>query len=94
LSEGAHTIRGVRAEKTLEQARSGSRNLRFGDVTRLVERLGFRLARVQGSHHIFSHPAIPELVNLQSVGGKCKPYQVRQVLDLIDRYNLKLEADQ
>jgi predicted RNA binding protein YcfA (HicA-like mRNA interferase family) len=93
LSEVAHTIRGVRAERTLEQARSGSRNLRFSDVTRLVERLGFKLSRVKGSHHIFSHSAIAELVNLQSVNGKCKPYQVKQVLDLIDRYNLKLEPE-
>ena len=80
------------AQKTLEEARAGSHNLRFGDVTRLVEGFGFRLARVSGSHHIFAHPSVPELVNLQAVDGKCKPYQVRQVLDLIDRYNLKLEA--
>lgn len=80
------------AQKTLEQARAGSRNLRFGDVTRLVESLGFRLSRVSGSHHIFVHPSVPELVNLQAVDGKCKPYQVKQVLDLIDRYNLKLKA--
>jgi predicted RNA binding protein YcfA (HicA-like mRNA interferase family) len=82
----------VGAQKTLEDARAGSRNLRFRDVTRLVEGFGFRLARVSGSHHIFAHPSVPELVNLQSVGGKCKPYQVRQVLDLIDRYKLKLEG--
>ena len=34
---------------------------------------------------------IPEPVILQSVRGKCKPYQVKQVLDLVDPYNLKLE---
>jgi len=56
----------------------------------LVESLGFRLARVNGSHHIFAHAALPELVNLQEVDGKCKPYQVKQVLKLIDRYNLRL----
>jgi hypothetical protein len=33
------------------------------------------------------------LVNLQSVNGEAKPYQVKQLLDLIDRYNLKLEAE-
>ena len=37
------------------------------------------------------HPTIPELVNLQDVGGQAKPYQIRQVLRLIERYNLKLE---
>lgn len=62
-------------------------------MTRLVESLGFGLARVSGSHHIFVHAAIPELVNLQVVDGKCKPYQVRHVLRLVDRYNLKLSSE-
>jgi predicted RNA binding protein YcfA (HicA-like mRNA interferase family) len=59
----------------------------------LVESLGFRLVRVNGSHHIFTHPGIPELVNLQDVDGKAKPYQVRQVLRLVDRYNLTLGGE-
>ena len=67
--------------------------MRFRDLTRLVESLGFRLARVNGSHHIFTHPAIPELVNLQDVAGQAKPYQVRQVLKLVDRYNLTLGGE-
>ena len=33
----------------------------------------------------------PELVNLQDVGGEAKPYQIRQVLRLVERYNLQLE---
>jgi predicted RNA binding protein YcfA (HicA-like mRNA interferase family) len=80
----------VGARKTLEEARAGAGNLRFRDLTRLIESLGFRLARVNGSHHVFTHPGLAELVNLQEVDGKCKPYQVRQVLRLVDRYNLKL----
>ena len=79
---------GVDGKRALEAARAGSRNLRFRDLTRLVESLGFRLARVNGSHHIFTHPGLPELVNLQNVAGQAKPYQVRQMLKLIDRYNL------
>jgi hypothetical protein len=47
--------------------------------------------RTEGSHRIYLHPTIPELVNLQDVGGQAKPYQIRQVLRLIERYNLKLE---
>ena len=77
-------------EDTLKQARAAPGNLRFRDMKGLLEALGFRLARVAGSHHIFTHPALPELVNLQEVGGKCKPYQVRQVLRLVDRYNLSI----
>ncbi len=66
-------------------------NVAFADLRSLVEGLGFRLNRVKGSHHIFGHPAIPELINLQEVKGKAKPYQLRQLLRLVERYNLELE---
>ncbi len=60
----------------------------------LLEALGFTLKRVRGSHHIFGHSRVPELVNLQSVDGQAKPYQIRQVIRLIERYNLMLERQQ
>jgi len=69
------------------------KNIAFGDMISMVERFGFRLDRVSGSHHIFVHEAIPELVNLQEVKGEAKPYQIRQFLRLIERYNLKLEDE-
>lgn len=55
-----------------------------------MEAFGFSLARVSGSHHIFVHPGIPELLNLQRVGGEAKPYQIGQFLRLVERYNLNL----
>jgi len=58
-----------------------------------VRAFGFRLSRISGSHHIFTHPRIPELVNLQDVRGQAKPYQVRQFMKLVERYNLQLEDD-
>jgi predicted RNA binding protein YcfA (HicA-like mRNA interferase family) len=69
------------------------KNVAFGDMINMVEGFGFRLDRVAGSHHIFVHPDIPELVNLQKVKGEVKPYQIRQFLRLIERYNLKLEDE-
>ena len=41
----------------------------------------------------FIHPAIPELVNLQEVRGEAKPYQIRQFLRPVERYNLRLEDE-
>jgi len=81
------------ARKTLERILSGSRNIRFADMTALVEAFGFHLARIRGSHHIFAHPGIPELVNLQEVEGEAKPYQIRQFLRLVERYHLELEGE-
>ncbi len=71
----------------------GSFNVSFGDMANLVEGFGFHLARTRGSHHIFSRPEVPELGNLQEVGGQAKPYQVRQFLKLVERYNLRLEEE-
>ena len=83
----------MKPRKTLEKILFGSKNIRFDDLTTLVRAFGFRLSRISGSHHIFTHPDIPELVNLQEVRGQAKPYQVRQFMKLVERYNLQLEDD-
>jgi len=81
----------VSRRKLLNKVLSGSRNIRFSEARLLAESFGFRLARVNGSHHIYVHPQIAELLNLQDVDGQAKPYQIRQLLRLVERYNLKLE---
>jgi hypothetical protein len=72
-------------------AQGALRNVRFGDLRDLAEGFGFELAKVRGSHYISKHPDIPELINLQEVRGEAKPYQIRQFLSLVERYNLQLE---
>ncbi len=79
------------ARKTLQKILAGSKNIRFEEMTRLVASFGFNPPRISGSHHIFTHPEIPELVNLQNVHGQVKPYQIRQFMKLVEKYNLKLE---
>jgi predicted RNA binding protein YcfA (HicA-like mRNA interferase family) len=56
----------------------------------LIQAYGFTLDRTSGSHRIFSREGILEQLNLQPVQGKAKPYQVRQVMKLIEKYDLKL----
>jgi predicted RNA binding protein YcfA (HicA-like mRNA interferase family) len=68
-------------------------NVRFRDLLGLAEALGFRVARIEGSQHILVNPDVPELLNLQEVRGEVKPYQVRQLLHLIERHNLTLRED-
>jgi len=81
----------VNKRKLLTKILASPANTRFSDMVGLVEAFGFRLSRVNGSHHIFVHPDIPELVNIQNVKGKAKPYQIRQFLKLVERYNLQME---
>ena len=85
----------MKRRKLLKRLSEGQlKNIVFGDMINMVEGFGFRLDRVSGSHHIFIHPAVQELVNLQEVKGEAKPYQIRQFLRLVERYNLRLEDDE
>ncbi len=79
--------------KLLRKILNSPQNVKFSDMLALVEAFGFHLSRMSGSHHIFFHPGIPELVNLQNVNGQAKPYQIRQFIKLIERYNLQLGDD-
>lgn len=60
-------------------------------MVNLVEGFGFRLDRMRGSHHLFVHPDVPEVLNLQPEGRQAKAYQIRQFLRLIEEYELRLE---
>ena len=73
--------------------RDDLRNVRFTELCRLVKAPGFEQRRINGSHYIFAHPAFPEILNLQQVHGQAKPYQVRQLLRLVERYDLTSEGD-
>ena len=81
-------------EKILQKILAGSKNIRFSDMVNLVQGFGFTLSRTDGSHHIFTRPDIPELVNLQNIKGQAKPYQIRQFLKLVEKHNLKLEENE
>jgi hypothetical protein len=68
----------TRTEKLLDQVIRGNAdaNIPFAGMLRILRQLGFQ-ERVRGSHHIFSREGIAEILNLQSKGSKCKPYQVK-----------------
>jgi predicted RNA binding protein YcfA (HicA-like mRNA interferase family) len=80
-----------RKQKLLAKVLAGSKNIAFADAVLLAEAFGFILARVSGSHHIFEHPDVAEIVNFQNVKGQAKPYQIRQFLRIVEAYNLTLD---
>lgn len=83
----------VKPRDLLDRAARGNvSNVRFADLQRLVLALGFHLVRSQGSHHIYSQKDVLELVDLQDRNGQAKPYQVRQVVELAERYSLRVET--
>ena len=50
--------------------------------------LGFG-ERIRGSHHIFTREGVPEILNLQPQGSRCKPYQVKQVRKTLLRHGFR-----
>jgi len=72
----------MKKRKILKKLISGSKNVSFSEGTICAN--GFQIDRINGSHHIFVHQDIPELVNLQNVKGKVKPYQIKPII----KYNL------
>jgi hypothetical protein len=83
----------MKRRKLLQKVLSGSGNVCFAELVAVAEAFGFRMARIRGSHHIFTHEAIPELLNLQDYKGKAKSYQIRQFLALVEQYDLEMEEE-
>ena len=68
--------------------RTQASNLDFDALVNLLLFLGFE-QRVRGSHHIFTKSGLEEIINLQpAAGNTVKPYQAKQVRELIVRYEL------
>jgi predicted RNA binding protein YcfA (HicA-like mRNA interferase family) len=68
-------------------------NLSYSDFIHLLEGLGFHHVRTRGSHRVYLNPSIPATISLQPAYGQAKPYQVREVMRMIERYNLSLEDE-
>ena len=65
---------------------NGDKNFSFADLVRILETFGFS-NRIKGGHHIFYEDGVPEIINLQEgESGKAKPYQVKQVRELLIKY--------
>ena len=62
-------------------------NVDFDDLRHLLRSLGFT-ERVKSSHHIFSREGVDEIINIQPKQNKAKPYQVKQVRNIILKYRL------
>jgi hypothetical protein len=67
-------------------------NIPFSALCTLLKRLNFT-ERIRGDHHIFSKAEVIEIINLQPIGSKSKPYQVKQIRNLIVHYGLTLEEN-
>lgn len=76
-------------DKLLAKILSGASdtNISFEQLCQLLIRLGFD-ERIRGSHHTFTKEGVEEILNLQPKQGKAKVYQVKQVREMLLKYQL------
>ena len=77
-----------------QKLKSNPKNVRFDKICRIVEAFGFRFRGGKGSHRIYVRDGVEELLNFQEVNGKAKPYQVRQFIKIVEKYNLSEEESE
>ena len=75
--------------KALLSIMSGThdQNIPFSELQNVLNRLGFS-CRIKGDHFIYTKDGVAEIINIQPQGTKAKPYQVKQVRNIILRYQL------
>jgi predicted RNA binding protein YcfA (HicA-like mRNA interferase family) len=78
-------------EKLIFSLLSGNsdNNFSINDLHNILLNLDFFVREGKGSHTIYKKDGVPELINLQSTkDGKAKPYQVKQVRNIIVKFKL------
>lgn len=76
-------------EKLLLKILSGTQDasIQFSELQKLLEMIGFSV-RIKGDHFIYTKSDIEEIINIQPKGNKAKPYQVKQIRNIILKYKL------
>ncbi|MGN0638666.1 MAG: type II toxin-antitoxin system HicA family toxin [Huintestinicola sp.] len=76
-------------DKLFIQILSGTQdnNISFGDLQKALTLLGF-VVRIKGDHFIYTRENVEEIINIQPNGNKAKPYQVKQVRNIILKYKM------
>jgi hypothetical protein len=76
-------------DKLIAAIRNNPKNVGFEDACKVARLLGFTAAGA-GTHRAYSRPGEPVLLNFQNRNGKIKPYQARQLIVMIDKYENEL----
>lgn len=75
-----------KSEKLLVRLRNSLSGVHFEEAGKIAERLEFQRKGGQGSHRTYAREDEPLLLNFQDRGGFIKPYQARQRLNMVIKY--------
>lgn len=72
--------------KLFTAIRANPKAVRFTDACKAAELLGFSHKGGQGSHRAYARTGEPVGLNFQNRGGNVLPYQARQLIAMMDKY--------
>lgn len=77
-------------EKLIQSIMSGvqDKNIKFTDLQKILDIMGFQY-RVKGDHFIYWKEGVDEIINIQPDGNKAKPYQIKQIRNIIIKYQME-----
>jgi predicted RNA binding protein YcfA (HicA-like mRNA interferase family) len=81
-----------KALQELDGWRTNRSDVRFERFCAVIEHFGFLCRGQKGSHKVYVRDGIAENLSVQEVHGKAKPYQIKQLIDLLDKYGLAGEG--
>ncbi len=76
----------TRRAKLLVAVRNNPKSVRFGDACKAAEAIGFVRAGGKGSHTVYAKTGEPMILNFQNRHGYIPPYQARQLIEMLDKY--------
>ena len=79
-------------EKLIHSIMSGvqDKNIKFADLQKILDIMGFQ-CRVKGDHFIYWKEGVDEIINIQPDGNKAKPYQIKQIRNIILKYQMEVK---
>jgi len=79
----------TRRQKRIDKAMNNPAGIRFKELCLLAEHIGFQKRGGKGSHVVYERDGVEEILTFQNHRGMAKPYQVKQMLAVIEKYQLE-----
>jgi hypothetical protein len=76
----------TKKDRLFEALRNSHKAIRFTDACRMAKWLGFKRKGGKGSHCTYGREGEPMLLNFQNCGGYIKPYQAKQLDEMVKKY--------
>jgi hypothetical protein len=73
-------------DKLIDALQNNPKDVRFEDACRIAELIGFTWGGGKGAHRAYQRPGEPIGLNFQNWNGRIKPYQARQLIEMVDKY--------